>query len=46
MGQLYVRLKKLDNPVEKGRSGFLFVRTYDGMNSKIIERNFNNLDPF
>jgi hypothetical protein len=46
VGELYLQLRKVDNPVEKGRSGFLFVRTYDGMNKKIIERNFNNLDPF
>lgn len=25
---------------------FLYIRTYDGLNYKIVERNFANLDPF
>lgn len=46
VGQMYIQLKKVLNPIEKGESDFFYIRTYDGLNLRIIERNFANLDPF
>lgn len=34
------------NPTDSGKCDNINVRTYDGMNKKIIERSFENLDPF
>lgn len=34
------------NPITNGSCDNINVRTYDGMNKKIIERSFENLDPF
>lgn len=46
VGAMFIRLKSVLNPIEEGITDFLYVRTYDGLNFKIIERNFANLDPF
>ncbi|CAD8094793.1 unnamed protein product [Paramecium primaurelia] len=46
VGRMYIQLKKVLNPIEKGESDFFYIRTYDGLNLRIIERNFANLDPF
>lgn len=36
----------MENPIDAGYSDNIYVKTYDGLNTKIIERSFKNLDPF
>jgi hypothetical protein len=45
-GDLVVTLDDIINPIEEGISNYLYLRTYDGLNGMIVERNFVNLDPF
>lgn len=45
-GNVGVILRNILNPIEKGTAQNIVVKTYDGLNSLIIERSFKNLDPF
>ena len=44
-GEIKILLKNLDNPVDAGKCENLIIRSYDGLNKKIVERSFENLDP-
>jgi hypothetical protein len=44
-GEITILLKNLDNPVDSGKCENLNIRSYDGLNKKIVERSFENLDP-
>ena len=46
IGDLHIKIRGILNPTNYGQSGNFYVRTYDGLNSKIIQRNYRNLDPF
>ena len=39
-------VRNIENPVEKGTAKNILLKTYDGLNSLILERSFKNLDPF
>jgi histone deacetylase 6 len=46
LGSLYVQIQNVSNPDNEGLTDYFYIRTYDGLNTMIIERNFANLDPF
>jgi hypothetical protein len=43
---LFLTLTAATNPMDAGDSGFFTVKTYDGFKSSILERSYDNLDPF
>ena len=45
-GEIFLELDDILNPIDSGASSNINVRTYDGLNKIIIERSFDNLDPF
>jgi len=45
-GEIYLNIYNILNPIDNGTCDNINIRTYDGMNKKIIERSFENLDPF
>lgn len=45
-GNVVVKVKKVDNPIDTTNSDNFIVSTYDGVNKKVIERSYQNLDPF
>jgi len=45
-GNLLLKVKQVDNPIDEVSTDNLVIRTYDGVNKKVIERSFENLDPF
>jgi histone deacetylase 6 len=44
-GNLKLKVRNIDNPTNKILTDNFVIRTYDGVNKKIIERSFENLDP-
>jgi len=46
LGEINLTVYSIMNPIYSGQSDNINVRTYDGLNKKIIERSFDNLDPF
>eukprot|EP01017_Pseudomicrothorax_dubius_P048741 TRINITY_DN8937_c0_g1_i4.p1 TRINITY_DN8937_c0_g1~~TRINITY_DN8937_c0_g1_i4.p1 ORF type:complete len:821 (+),score=149.40 TRINITY_DN8937_c0_g1_i4:60-2465(+) len=46
VGNLVFTVAGVDNPIDEVSTDFLFVRTYDGINKKVVQRSFKNLDPF
>lgn len=36
----------IDSPIDEVKSDSMFVRSYDGFTREIIQRTFENLDPF
>ena len=45
-GNLKFTVKNIDSPLDEVTSDNFIVRTYDGNNKKIIQRSYENLDPF
>ena len=45
-GEVVLKAKKLRNPIDRVSSDNFIVSTYDGINMKVIERSYENLDPF
>ena len=45
-GQLVIKAKRVSNPIDEVTSDNFIVSTYDGINLKVIERSYENLDPF
>lgn len=45
-GGIIINLYSVLNPIIDGKCDNINIRTYDGMNKKIIERSFDNIDPF
>lgn len=45
-GNVVVKVKRIANPIDKCNSDNFIVSTYDGVNKKVIERSYQNLDPF
>lgn len=41
-----MKVRRIDNPIDEVTSDNFVIRTYDGINKKVIERSFENLDPF
>lgn len=44
-GDLIINLRGIMNPTYNGLSDNIFVRIYDGLNEKVIQRTYINLDP-
>lgn len=45
-GNIVFTVRSLLNPVDEGMSGIIYVKTYDGVNKRIVQRSYKNLDPF
>ena len=45
-GDVGVQIKRIKNPLEEILTDSFFVRTYDGLTREIVQRSFENLDPF
>ena len=45
-GNVKFVVRNIQNPIEKGTAKNILLKTYDGLNSLILERSFKNLDPF
>lgn len=45
-GNLVLKINKVYNPIDKVTTDSFTIRTYDGFNKKVIERSFENLDPY
>lgn len=39
-------VRSIQNPIDQGTAQNIVVKTYDGLNTRIIERSYKNLDPF
>ena len=46
VGNVVFTLRSLSNPITAGQSDILYVKTFDGVNMRIIQRSYKNLDPF
>lgn len=45
-GNLIIKARRIANPIDEVVSDNFIVSTYDGINKKVIERSYENLDPF
>ncbi|EGR31727.1 hypothetical protein IMG5_103280 [Ichthyophthirius multifiliis] len=45
-GVISLNINQIENPTEQGECDNFYVRSYDGQNQVIIDRSFDNLDPF
>jgi hypothetical protein len=45
-GNIVMKVRKVKNPVDEVVSDNFIISTYDGINKKILERSYENLDPF
>ena len=45
-GDVSFTIRALTNPVYDGQSDIIYVKTYDGVNQRVIQRSYKNLDPF
>lgn len=45
-GNIVFKVSGIENPVEPGITDSIIVKSYDGFNKKVLERSYNNLDPF
>jgi hypothetical protein len=45
-GNTIFTIKNIINPIDPGTADNIILKTYDGFNKKVLERSFNNLDPF
>jgi hypothetical protein len=44
-GEIKLKIKGIASPLDEVLTDNIVIRTYDGVNKKIIERSFENLDP-